>query len=109
MTDFKSHDQWLIGADYTDFFFVSNTEMQKKLVEKNINENKVIVTGIPVREEFLINHNKDQILKDLDFSKDKKTILFFGGGEFGLGKQITFNVFECLLKKCSNIQIIAII
>ena len=108
MTDFKSHDQWLVGADYTDFFFVSNTDMQKELMKKNIEENKIIVTGIPVREEFLIQHNKEQILADLDFTTDKKTILFFGGGEFGLGKDMTLNVFECLLSKCPETQIIAI-
>ena len=108
MTDFKSHDQWLVGADYTDYFFVSNIDMQRELVEKNINENKVIVTGIPVREEFLVSHNKEQILKDLNFSPNKKTILLFGGGEFGLGKEMTLNVFECLLKNCTNTQIIAI-
>ena len=108
MTDFKSHDQWLVGADYTDFFFVSNTDMQKELMKKNIEENKIIVTGIPVREEFLIQHNKEQILADLDFTTDKKTILFFGGGEFGLGKDMTLKVFECLLSKCPESQIIAI-
>ena len=108
MTDFKSHDQWLVGADYTDFFFVSNTDMQKELMQKNIEENKIIVTGIPVREEFLMQHNKEQILADLDFTTDKKTILFFGGGEFGLGKDMTLNVFECLLSKCPETQIIAI-
>ena len=108
MTDFKSHDQWLVGADYTDFFFVSNTDMQKELMQKNIEENKIIVTGIPVREEFLMQHNKEQILADLDFTTDKKTILFFGGGEFGLGKDMTLKVFECLLSKCPESQIIAI-
>ena len=108
MTDFKSHDQWLVGADYTDYFFVSNTNMQKDLKEKNIDENKVIVTGIPVREEFLIPHNDEQTLNDLKFSKDKKVVLFFGGGEFGLGKEMTLNVLECLLSKCKNAQIIAI-
>ncbi len=108
LTDFKSHDQWLVGADYTDFFFVSNTDMQKELVQKNINENKIIVTGIPVREEFLIPHNKEQILADLNFATNKKTILFFGGGEFGLGKDMTLKVFECLLSKCPQTQIIAI-
>ena len=108
MTDFKSHDQWLVGADYTDFFFVSNIEMQKELVEKNIDENKIIVTGIPVKEEFLVSHNKEQILESLNFSQNKKTILFFGGGEFGLGKEMTLNVLECLLDKYKSTQIIAI-
>lgn len=108
MTDFKSHDQWLVGADYTDYFFVSNTNMQKELKEKNIDEHKVIVTGIPVREEFLISHNKEEILNDLNFSNEKKVVLFFGGGEFGLGKEMTLTVLECLLSKCTNTQIIAI-
>ena len=108
MTDFKSHDQWLVGADYTDYFFVSNTNMQKELKEKNIDENKVIVTGIPVREEFLIPHNNEQTLNDLEFSNEKKVVLFFGGGEFGLGKEMTLNVLECLLSKCKNAQVIAI-
>lgn len=108
MTDFKSHDQWLVGADYTDYFFVSNTDMQKELKDKNIDENKVIVTGIPVREEFLIPHNNEQTLNDLEFSNEKKVVLFFGGGEFGLGKEMTLNVLECLLSKCKNAQVIAI-
>ena len=108
MTDFKSHDQWLVGADYTDYFFVSNTNMQKELKDKNIDENKVIVTGIPVREEFLIPHNNEQTLNDLEFSNEKKVVLFFGGGEFGLGKEMTLNVLECLLSKCKNAQVIAI-
>ena len=108
MTDFKSHDQWLVGSDYTDYFFVSNTDMQKELKQKNIDENKIIVTGIPVREEFLMQHNKEVILKELNFSYNKKTVILFGGGEFGLGKEMTLNVLECLLNKCTNTQIIAI-
>ena len=108
LTDFKSHDQWLVDSSYSDYFFVSNTEMQRELKEKNIDENKIIVTGIPIREEFLQSHDREQIIKDLNFDNHKKTILFFGGGEFGIGKEMTLNVFECLLKNCTNIQIIAI-
>ena len=108
MTDFKSHDQWLVGSDYADFFFVSNSDMQKQLIEKNINEAKVIVTGIPVREQFLVSHNKYEILNELNFSSDKKTVLFFGGGEFGLGKKTTLDAFLALVTKFPNTQIIAI-
>ncbi len=108
LTDFKSHDQWLVGSDYTDFFFVSNTDMQKELINKNISENKIIVTGIPVRKEFSMHHNKAEILKNLNFSDNKKTVIFFGGGELGIGKKITLEMFSCLVKNFSNIQIIAI-
>lgn len=108
LTDFKSHDQWLIGADYTDFFFVSNSDMQKQLMKKNIDESKIIISGIPVKKEFSTNYDKSKILNELNFSKDKKTILFFGGGEFGLGKKTTLDIFSYLATKFPNIQIIAI-
>ncbi|MCI9063777.1 MAG: UDP-N-acetylglucosamine--LPS N-acetylglucosamine transferase, partial [Clostridia bacterium] len=36
MTDFKSHDQWLVGSDYIDFFFVSNENMKQELTNKNM-------------------------------------------------------------------------
>ena len=108
LTDFKSHDQWLIGSQYNDYFFVSNSDMQKQLIAKNIPENKIIVTGIPIRKDFLMDHNRQKILKDLKFSEDKKTVLLFGGGEFGLGKKTTLDILSCLANKFKNTQIIAI-
>ena len=108
MTDFKSHDQWLVGSNQVDYFFVSNESMKQELLEKNIDTSKIFVTGIPVSEKFLINYNKDEILENLNFSKDKKTVLFFAGGEFGIGKNKTLSVFESLVKYFNNIQIIAI-
>ena len=38
----------------------------------------------------------------------KQIILFFGGGEFGLGKSRTFSIFDSLIKLSNDIQIIAI-
>ena len=108
LTDFKSHDQWLVNADNVDFFFVSNEDMKIELIKKDINKEKIFVTGIPIRKDFLIKHNKKEILDALKFSENKKTILFFGGGEFGLGKNATLNIFECLVKNFNDVQIIAI-
>lgn len=108
LTDFKSHDQWLVNADNVDFFFVSNEDMKIELIKKDINKEKIFVTGIPIRKDFLIKHNKKEILDALKFSENKKTILFFGGGEFGLGKNATLNIFECLVKNFNAVQIIAI-
>ena len=108
LTDFKSHDQWLIGHEHTNFFFVSNSDMQKELTNKGIDESKVIVTGIPVSEKFLTNYNKKQILDELGFSENKKNILFFGGGALGLGKQTTLDILSTLASDFPNTQIIAI-
>ena len=108
MTDFKSHEQWLVGHESTDFFFVSNTEMQQQLAEKGIPWQKVIVTGIPVAQKFAESKDKTQILKELNFKDNKKTILLFGGGAFGLGKQITVDIFKRIVEKYKDVQMIAI-
>ena len=108
MTDFKSHDQWLVENKYINYFFVSNENMKQELINKNINSSKIFVTGIPVGEKFLNKYDKLEILNNLNFSENKKTILFFAGGEFGLGKSKTLEIFENLVKNFDDIQIIAI-
>ena len=108
MTDFAPHDQWLVGSDYTDYFFVANEKMKNYLITKKINENKVFTTGIPISSKFLQKFDKAKILKDFDLKENTKTILFFGGGAFGLGKSKTIEVFECFVKNFNNIQMIAI-
>ena len=108
MTDFAPHDQWLVGSDYTDYFFVAHYKMKQYLMSKNIDEEKIFDTGIPISNRFLLNFNSEEILKDLNFEKDKKTILFFGGGEFGLGKTKTVEIFECFVKLFPETQIIGV-
>ena len=108
MTDFAPHDQWLVGSDFTDYFFVANNKMKNYLINASIPENKIYVTGIPISNRFLKHYNKDEILKEFNLSKNKKTILFFGGGEFGLGKSKTLKIFEDFITAKKDIQIIAI-
>ncbi len=110
MTDFSPHDQWLVGHESTDYFFVANDKMKNYLINKGITENKISVTGIPISNRFLKTYNKKEILDTYDLSEDKFTVLFFGGGEFGLGKTKTAEIFESFVQESlkSKIQIIAI-
>ena len=108
MTDFSPHDQWLVGSDFTDYFFVAHDKMKDYLISKNIPEEKIFATGIPISSRFLKQYNKEEILKEFDLQKDKKTILFFGGGEFGLGKTQTVEIFESLIRDFNYLQVIAI-
>ena len=55
MTDFAPHDQWLVGADATDYYFVANEKMKKYILNKGIEDTKVYVTGIPISSKFLIS------------------------------------------------------
>ena len=84
MTDFASHKQWLIGKDYTDYFFVSNIEMKTSLISEGIYPNKIYVSGIPISPNFYKNYDKENIYKSLNIEKNKTNIIFFGGGSLGL-------------------------
>ena len=108
MTDFAPHDQWLVGHDFTDFYFVAHQKMKDYLIYKNIPEDKIFVTGIPLSNRFLQKYNRKEILNEFNLQDNIKNILFFGGGEFGLGKTRTFEIFESFVKSSSNMQIIAI-
>ena len=110
MTDFAPHDQWLVGHEFTDYYFVAHNKMKNYLISKGISESKIFVTGIPISEAFKENYNKKEVFNKYNLDENKFTILFFGGGEFGLGKTRTVQIFENFVKETinNNIQIIAI-
>ena len=108
LTDFAPHDQWLVGSDYTDYFFVAHNKMKEYLISKNIPENKIFATGIPISNKFLETFNTSKILSSLSLKENLKTVLFFAGGKFGLGKSRTLEIFNTLVNDFNNIQVIAI-
>ena len=110
MTDFAPHDQWLVGHEFTDYFFVAHDKMKQYLISKDVSENKIYATGIPISDKFKVNYNRFEIIKEYNLDENKFTILFFGGGEFGLGKTRTVQIFENFVKETlkHNLQIIAI-
>ena len=108
LTDFAIHKQWLVGSEYTNNFFVSNDNMKNDMIELGINENKIHVTGIPMSDRFFENFDKEKIYKMFELNPSKKVILFFGGGEFGLGKDRTVQVLEAFIKKLTDFQIVAV-
>ena len=85
ITDISSHSEWI--HKNTDFYFVGDISIKKSLIDKGIDENKIIVSGIPVKQGF-----KDKIIK-FDKNKSKESLIM--GGGLGL---ISFNknLFESL-------------
>lgn len=109
LTDFAPHAQWLVGKDYCDLFFVSNDDMKTELInDYNIPETKVFVTGIPLSDRFLDDFKEDECFDVLRLKKEKKVLLFFGGGEFGLGEKRTVKVLKSLANHLDEYQIVAI-
>lgn len=108
MTDFAMHKQWLIGHEFTDYFFVSNENMKNDMIKYGVNANKIFVTGIPMSNRFFDNFDNKKIYEMFNLNPEKKVILFFGGGEFGLGKDKTIQVLKAFIKLVPDYQIVAI-
>ncbi len=107
MTDFKSHEQWLIGNKFVNFYFVSNSSMKEDMILEGIPEDKIFVTGIPISNRFLQSYDKASIFSSFELKEGIKTILFFGGGEYGLGKDKTVAILDALAD-FEQIQVVAI-
>lgn len=82
--------------------------MKNYLMSKSIPESKIFATGIPISSRFLKEYGNKEILKEFELEENKKNILFFAGGEFGLGKSKTIQIFQDLVKNFNDIQVIAI-
>lgn len=107
MTDFKSHEQWFIGNKFVNFYFVSNSSMKEEMMQNEIPEDKIFVTGIPISNRFLQTYSKQEVFSSFHLNPNEKTILFFGGGEYGLGKDKTVAILESLAD-FPDIQVVAI-
>lgn len=108
MTDYAPHNQWLVAHEFVDYYFVAHEGMKKQLIERGVEPNKIYATGIPLSNRFLLNYDKPKILQEYNLSPDKKTILFFCGGEYGFGKDKTFNRLKAIIDTFPNLQVIAI-
>lgn len=108
MTDYEIHNQWLQESDNIDYYFVAHGGMRESMVNRGVDAFKIFITGIPISNRFLEEFNKIQLLDQFGLEENKKTVLFFGGGEMGLGKEKTCEVLKALITCFNNIQIIAI-
>ena len=108
MTDFAPHDQWLVGHENTEFFFVAHDKMKNYLISKGIEESKVFDFGIPISTRFTKQYNRDEILKEFNLQNNKKTILFFGGWNSGNAQTRTLKIFEVLATYSNDYQLVAI-
>lgn len=102
MTDFEPHNQWLVGYEYIDCIFVSNEKMRQKIIDKGIPDSKIFTTGIPLSNKFLEHFDHETIKKSFDLDLNRKTILFFGGGEFGLAKSQTIDILKAFINNLDD-------
>ncbi len=70
ITDISVNKEWI--SEKTDMYFVGSNITKKLLEDKNVDKEKIIVSGIPIRERF-----KEE--KSIEEFKNKKEILIMGG------------------------------
>lgn len=106
LTDYASHRFWELNSEYVDNYFVSNEEIKYTMITNGIDGRKINVTGIPISPAFFKVYDKEKIYKDFSLDKNKRTVLIFGGGEYGLSN--IKNYYSGLLSVDEDIQIITI-
>jgi len=91
ITDVVDSWEWIYKG--TNMYMVPTNEIKNRLINKGINKNIIIVTGIPVKKEF-INRN-------INFSvKNKNSILIVLSGVDNISKNMLYE-----LDKNNNIKI----
>jgi len=82
ITDFTIHTFWL--ADGVNFYAVANQKLKDNLISRGVHESKIIISEIPVREEFLKPQDRGEICKRLNINQDLFTALIMTGA-IGIG------------------------
>jgi processive 1,2-diacylglycerol beta-glucosyltransferase len=82
--------------------------MKSDMIELAIPASKIFVTGIPVSKRFNQTYDRKQVCKSFDLDPDKDVVLFFAGGEYGLGRSNTILTLKALERLFPDLQVIAI-
>lgn len=103
VTDYCCHSLWL--DNNVDKLYVATDDLKNKIKDLNYPLDKLVVSGIPVREEFYKELNKKNILEKYSLNKDKKIILI-SAGAFGLMKNLKELCIS--LNQFDNLQVVAV-
>jgi processive 1,2-diacylglycerol beta-glucosyltransferase len=106
LTDYAPHEIWFGSKDAVDLFFVAHERMRTEMVRRGIEADKIHVTGIPVSVRFHEDYPREALCETLGFSANKRTVLYFPGGEYGLNSGA--KTFVDLLNMDMDLQIIAV-
>lgn len=101
LTDFCLHTRWI--SDGIDYFFVACDSLKKELVDTGINENKITVSGIPIKEEFYLYDKPSS--HESDISIQTKNLLI-SAGAYGVVKDLAQIIEELKVKENLHITVV---
>jgi processive 1,2-diacylglycerol beta-glucosyltransferase len=82
ITDFTVHSFWL--AKGVDLFTVATQESKDFLLSRGIPQDKIIISGIPVKQEFLQQYDRPELCKRFNLKPEIFTALIVTG-EIAIG------------------------
>jgi processive 1,2-diacylglycerol beta-glucosyltransferase len=84
VTDFVAHSQWI--ARHVDRYCVAAEEVQHEFVARGIPRERVVVTGVPVREAFEAPGDQAAARRALGLAPDAPVVLAMAGSHGSLGR-----------------------
>ena len=97
LTDYGIHRMFTVAHEFVDVFWVPTEELKKDMIDLGINANKIMVTGIPVENRFLVSLDisKKEYCEKLGIPFNSPIFLFVCGG--GNGYENALRYFSMLL------------
>ncbi|MBE3554944.1 MAG: glycosyltransferase [Thermicanus sp.] len=77
ITDHTDHRLWI--SPLTDHYLVGSEDVKNRLIAAGLKEDKVTVTGIPIRPSFSRPHSRYEACLKYDLEMDVPTLLIMGG------------------------------
>lgn len=108
LTDFEIHKLWFDPSEDIDLFFVSSDTMKKDLIDHGVEEHKICVSGIPIKEAFLKKYDRNEVYDLFKLNKELKTITFFAGGGQGIAFKDIFKYLKIALESFTNYNLVII-
>ncbi|MDP8211903.1 MAG: glycosyltransferase [Candidatus Zapsychrus exili] len=99
VTDYDVHRIWL--GKFVDMYAVASEWTKKKMDILGIDENKVVITGIPTDEKFSKTRDISELKKKLGVEQDAFTVLM-ATGSFGIGP------IEEIIKALYSFQVVVV-
>ncbi|SDN41349.1 processive 1,2-diacylglycerol beta-glucosyltransferase [Paenibacillus sp. yr247] len=85
MTDYTDHSYWVHPG--TDRYLVGAEHVKQALLRYRIPENRIVVTGIPIRMPFTQAYDRTMLRDKHGLHRNMPTVLVMGGGHGLIGKQ----------------------
>jgi processive 1,2-diacylglycerol beta-glucosyltransferase len=87
ITDHTDHSYWI--HPNTEQYIVGSDYVREALLNKQINDSQIAVTGIPIHLDYYSMPDRNRLFKQYGLDREARTVLVMGGGFGMIGKSLT--------------------